>query len=91
MFSVSVLGRLSYSCRMVYTCGLFGITKRILYRQASIICTLFDTAFRKVAWIIGGKGKGKGKAVPLQIWTCPQGSRKLRFPDFVTKVHDGWW
>jgi len=30
------------------------------------------------------KVKGKGKAVPLQAWTGPEGSRKLRFPDFVT-------
>ena len=27
---------------------------------------------------------GKGKAVPLQAWSVPEGSRKLRFPDFVT-------
>jgi hypothetical protein len=26
----------------------------------------------------------KGKAVPLQAWTGPEVSRKLRFPDFVT-------
>ena len=26
--------------------------------------------------------KGKGKAVPLQAWSGPEGSRKLRFPDF---------
>jgi len=32
---------------------------------------------------------GKGKAVPLQAWTGPGGSRKSRFPDFVTTVHDG--
>ena len=31
----------------------------------------------------------KGKAVPLQTWTGPEGSRKLRFPDFVTTVQDG--
>jgi hypothetical protein len=24
---------------------------------------------------------GKGKAVPLQAWSGPEGSRKLRFPD----------
>jgi hypothetical protein len=24
----------------------------------------------------------KGKAVPLQAWTGPEGSRKLRLPDF---------
>ena len=31
----------------------------------------------------------KGKAVPLQAWTGPEGSRKLRFPDYVTKAQDG--
>jgi hypothetical protein len=33
--------------------------------------------------------KGKGEAVLLQAWSGPEGSRKLRFPDF----HDsgtGW-
>ena len=30
------------------------------------------------------KGKCKGKAVPLQAWSGPEGSRKLRFPDFMT-------
>jgi hypothetical protein len=31
----------------------------------------------------------KGKAVPLQAWSGPEGSRKLRFPDFMTTAHDG--
>jgi hypothetical protein len=26
--------------------------------------------------------KGKGKAVPLQTWTGPEGSSRLRLPDF---------
>jgi hypothetical protein len=26
----------------------------------------------------------KGKAIPLQAWTGPEGSRRLRFPDFKT-------
>jgi hypothetical protein len=26
----------------------------------------------------------KGKAIPLQAWTGPKGSRRLRFPDFKT-------
>ena len=34
-------------------------------------------------------GKGKGKAVQLQAWTGPEGSRKLRLPDFVTTAQDG--
>ena len=29
-------------------------------------------------------GKGKGKAIPLQAWTGPEGSRRLRLPDFKT-------
>ena len=33
--------------------------------------------------------KRKGKAVPLQTWSGPEGSMKLRFPDFVTTAQDG--
>ena len=33
--------------------------------------------------------RGKGKAVPLQAWSGPKGSRKLRFPDFMTTAQDG--
>jgi hypothetical protein len=29
------------------------------------------------------------KAVPLQAWGGPEGSRKLRFPDFLTTSQDG--
>jgi hypothetical protein len=32
---------------------------------------------------------GKGKAVPLQAWSDPEGSRKLRFPDYMTTAQDG--
>jgi hypothetical protein len=28
--------------------------------------------------------KGKGKAIPLQAWTGPEGYRRLRLPDFKT-------
>jgi hypothetical protein len=30
------------------------------------------------------KGKGKGKAIQLQAWTDPEGSRRLRLQDFKT-------
>jgi len=33
---------------------------------------------------IGINVKGKGKAIPLQAWTGPEGSRRLRIPDFKT-------
>jgi hypothetical protein len=33
--------------------------------------------------------KGKGKTVPLQAWSDPEGFRKLRIPDFMTTAqHD---
>ena len=31
----------------------------------------------------------KGKAVPSQAWTGPEGSWKLRLPDFVTTAQGG--
>jgi len=33
--------------------------------------------------------KVKGKAIPLQALTGPEGSRKLRFPDFMTTAQEG--
>jgi len=33
--------------------------------------------------------KVKGKAAPLQAWSGPEVSRKLRFPDFMTTAQDG--
>jgi len=33
--------------------------------------------------------KSKGKAVQLQAWTGPEGSKKLRLPDFMTTAQDG--
>ena len=40
------------------------------------------------AWS-NGLDAGKVKAVPLQTWSVPEGSRKLRFPDFMTTAQDG--
>jgi hypothetical protein len=31
----------------------------------------------------------KGKAFPLEVWSGPEGSRKLRFPDFMTVAQNG--
>jgi len=33
--------------------------------------------------------KGKVKSVPLLAWSGPEGSRKLRYPDYMTKAQDG--
>jgi hypothetical protein len=32
---------------------------------------------------------GKGNAAPLQAWSGPEGSRKLRFQDFMTTAQGG--
>ena len=34
--------------------------------------------------------KYTGKAIPLQAWTGPEGSRRLRLPDFKT-IGTWWW
>jgi len=40
--------------------------------------------------IIYGMLEEEGKAaVPLQAWSGPEFSRKLRFPDFMTTAQDG--
>ena len=33
--------------------------------------------------------KDKGKTVPLQVRRGPEGSKKLRFREFVTRAQDG--
>jgi hypothetical protein len=38
---------------------------------------------------ISARDQQKGKAVPLQACSGPEGSRKLRFADFMTKAQDG--
>jgi hypothetical protein len=35
------------------------------------------------------EGVIKVKPVPLQAWSGPEGSRKLRFPDYMTMAQDG--
>ena len=35
------------------------------------------------------KIKKKGKSVPLQAWSGPEGFRKLKLPDFVTTAQHG--
>ena len=44
-----------------------------------------------VSWTLGlfDHKKVKGNAVPLHAWSGPEGSRKLRLPDFMTTAHDG--
>jgi hypothetical protein len=55
-----------------------------VHKYACFLSRLLDANITEV-----NKGKGKGKAVPLQAWSGPVGSRKLRLPDFMTTAQDG--
>ena len=46
----------------------------------------YDNYFHKLGL---DYSKCKGKAVPLQAWSDPDVSRKLRFADFMTTAQDG--
>jgi hypothetical protein len=47
-----------------------------------------DFGYPDRVWVFVVFFNGKGKAVPLQARRRPEGSRKLRFPDFVTTAPD---
>ena len=49
------------------------------------VCAVFTT----VLWFSQLLCKCKGKVALFQAWSGPEGSMKLRFPDFVTMAQDG--
>jgi len=49
----------------------------------------FNSVFKGLIYLILYNGKGKGKSVPLQACSGPEGSMQLRFPDFMTTAQDG--
>ena len=64
----------------------------LIYRErfvlSFVLCTLISIHF-KVTALMNEEVKVKGKAVPLLAWSGPEGSRKLRFPDFMTMAQNG--
>jgi hypothetical protein len=42
----------------------------------------YSCKLRKTTNIYAKTNKGKGKAMPVQAWTGPEGSRRFRLPDF---------
>ena len=61
--------------RDVYSLYGWGVISDLVFMHAFVITLV--------------KVKCEGKAVPLQAWSGPEGSRKLRFPDFMTTAQDG--
>ena len=54
---------------------------------SAALCEIFRTGFYPNRYEI--RKTGRGKAGPLQVWSGPEGSRELRFPDFMTTAQDG--
>ena len=69
--------------------GCQHFTKSLGYKKYSENHTHAEATVTVVLLICYSSFLSKGKAVPLQAWTGPEGSRKLRLPDFVTTAQDG--
>jgi hypothetical protein len=54
----------------------------ILVHEFVILTTLIGNFIARKPHFMWIKGKDKGKAIPLQAWRGPAGSRRLRLPDF---------
>jgi hypothetical protein len=62
-------------------------TTRVSHSLSRQIClahllAISDTVMAGRMSCIGHRGNIKGKAIPLQALTGPEGSRRLRLPDF---------
>ena len=65
---------------------IYGKTNIVLVYRENVTALVVDMA---VPLTHNASTTGKGKAVPLQAWSGPEGSRKLRFPDFMTTAQGG--
>ena len=68
--------------------AVFSISLR-LFKFCTVNSLYHKIIFKIIlnAWVL--VQKDKGKAAPLQAWSGPEGSRKLRSPDFMTSPQDG--
>ena len=84
------LYRLSYrSHRDVWRDVSFRCSNHNLFRNYFLISImLLYLKWPFFSCLLQLQGQYKGKAVPLQVWSGPQGSRKLRFPDFMTTAQE---
>ena len=71
-----VFVHLAFGCEL-YCSWLFLLSSLhvLILRNVNVKYCMYD---------VKGKVKGKGKAIPLKTWTGPEGSRRLRLPDFKT-------
>jgi len=68
---------------------IIGRIEFILYKWRTCLIRVASTCPCRSRYNLMVHYKGKGKDVPLQAWSGPEGSRKLRFPDFMTTAQKG--
>ena len=69
-------------------CGLVrcaSVLHNHIYDSLTYLSTKFKEKYSSCIWL----NIVKGKAVPLQAWSGPESSRKLRFPDFMITAQEG--
>ena len=74
--------RINEELRALMYLGICCLRSRNVAFVPSNVCWTEETLFHSLHLY-------KGKAVPLQAWTGPKGSRKLRLSDFMTMAQDG--
>ena len=94
-FSQVMIIPIKKECKEIWIVGITFWHTCTLFHSALIAKTTTDTLPHSIGLspvshpLCSLTYKGKGKAVPLQPWSGPEGSRKLRFPDFMTTAQDG--
>ena len=71
-----------------YFCALFLLNQSVEKRVCIIVKSMFYS-YLQYFILYAFIHHVKGKSVPLQARSGPEGSRKLRFPDYMTTVQDG--
>jgi hypothetical protein len=88
LFSLSMQQVLqNINCHLIYLLGCYSSQTGTSSSPTDFHMFLL-TAFLEEAFIRNIIIIKKGKAVPLQAWNGPEGSRKLRFPDCKTTAQD---
>jgi hypothetical protein len=84
----SGMGVAHHSCRITF---LYVCTELIhsCFQVNIPILVCFNTATWSTCWSNSDSVKGKGTAILLEAYSGTEGSRKLRFPDFMTSAQDG--
>jgi len=63
------------------------VSRNTVTLSNALLCCVFVTSC--AVFILRAAICVKGKVVPLQAWSGPEGCRKLRFPDFMTAAQGG--